>query len=185
MLSAFLIGWEFKAFVLALTIPLLTSVWLLFVPGSAARPAIESRRAALAGIGGVAVSSYLMWRMLGAYNERHTPSHPESIAMKPEWEADWLWLGGVSATTAQICAGGLREGTFSLPYWMRERPDPYSQLDVISVFEHHMRAQIQKFGRAGGKLAGDAVGFGGFGNDLGDVQAYGLVEDAGHDVGGR
>ena len=46
------------------------------------------------------------------------PTHPESVAEDPQWEADWLWLGAVGPRTATIVAGGWDDDAdVELWYW--------------------------------------------------------------------
>ncbi len=117
ILSAFLIFWEFEFFVLALTAPLLASVWWLFLTDSEESEHSNGRRALIAGALGAAVSGYLISRMLHAYNRRQEPSHPESVAVKPPWDSEWLWVGGVTATAAKVRSGGAAPGATALTYW--------------------------------------------------------------------
>lgn len=46
------------------------------------------------------------------------PTHPESQAAQPDWEAEWLWLGAVDADSATIVAGGLDDNeATAVRYW--------------------------------------------------------------------
>ena len=118
ILSVFLIVWEFRPTTWLISAPLVVAALLPIIPvQGVAAPTTESRREAL---GAIAVSGYLIWRMLRAYNDRFLPTHDESVATKPDWEAEWLWVGGVTSTTARVSAGGLAAGRYALTYWSND-----------------------------------------------------------------
>jgi len=52
------------------------------------------------------------------YGHYFGPTHPSSIVEAADWEADWLWLGGVTPSGATVVAGGLDPGELvKLTFW--------------------------------------------------------------------
>ena len=112
--SSFGTVWEFRPVVFLLSLPLLVAASLLLIgDGDPDRP-VAGRRAAL---GAVAMGGYVIWRMLNAYKVRSERNTPDSIAVKPAWVAEWLWVGGVTATAARVTAAGLTQTRQRCTYW--------------------------------------------------------------------
>ncbi len=114
VVSSFGTVWEFRPVVFLLSLPLLFAASLLLIGDSDADPPVAGRRAAL---GAVAMGGYVIWRMLQAYQVRSERNTPDSIAVKPPWVAEWLWVGGVTATAARVTAAGLAQTRQRCTYW--------------------------------------------------------------------
>jgi|GEM_PF-622565 len=58
------------------------------------------------------------------YSHYFGATHPDSAVEEHDWEADWLWLGAVTPTTATVVAGGLDSGeAVELRFWPEGRND--------------------------------------------------------------
>lgn len=103
--SGFLVIWEFRPIVGLLPISLaLPAVLLLRPSANRSKLSTSGRRAALVAI---VAGSAVIWQSLRRHGESYGQTHPESTVAKPDWAADWLWVGAMTTTSATITAGGL------------------------------------------------------------------------------